>query len=103
MEKIKSLAKNIEEEICDAKKYAELAIDNKADDPSLADLYINLAKEEMEHAARLHDVVVGAVEKYRKVNGDPPERMLGRYEYMHEHYVNKAAEVKGMIAVYDMK
>ena len=103
MEKIRDLARNIEEELNDACKYAQLALDNKKDDPNLAEVFFELSKEEMDHAVRLHEQVVGMIEKYRKVNGDPPDRMMGRYEYMHEQYMDKAAKVKGMIAVYDMK
>ena len=103
MKEIKDLARNIEEELDDACKYAQLAIDNKTADPSMADTYKELSVEEMEHAMKLHEHVVEKIEKYRKANGDPPERMMGRYEYMHEQYTDKAAKAKGLITVYELK
>ena len=103
MQKIRDIARNIEEELNDACKYAQLALDSKKDDPDLSETFYELSKEEMEHAMKLHEQVVRIIDNYRKTNGDPPERMQGRYDYMHEQYMEKAAKVKGMIAVYDMR
>jgi len=31
--------------------------------------------------------VVALIEVYKKEKGDPPERMMGRYEYIHEKHI----------------
>jgi len=103
MKEINKLAKHIECEIRDAKNYAEEALACKAEFPDVAKVYIELAGEEMDHAMKLHAAVVSEIERYRKTNGDPPERMLGRYDYMHERYIDLAAEAKALIAMYEEK
>ena len=100
MKIIQKLSDMIEEEICDAEKYAECALKEKDYYPELADVFYKLANEEMDHMARLHQQVTVLIEDYRKTNGDPPEAMLMLYEIMHKKHIEQAAAVKGMIALY---
>ena len=41
-----------------------------------------------------HEQVVSLIEAYKKEHGDPPERMMGRYEYIHEKHIEKATKIK---------
>lgn len=100
MKNIKRLAKNIEEELSDAGKYAKQAMECKTEHPEDAALYIELAQDEMEHAERLHTQAVAAIKKYREQKGDPPERMQGRYDEMHERYIDQAAAVRATIILF---
>ena len=100
MEIIKHLEDQIGSEIHDAKAYIKCGLKRKDEDKELADLYYTLAVEEMDHMNRLHKQVVRIIEDYRKQKGEPPAEMLAIYNYVHEKHIDKAAEVKAMIAMY---
>ena len=96
MQDIKDLSEDIEEELCDAEKYSKKARKIKDTRPTLAANYLKLSTEEMGHAALLHSDIVSMIEEYRKEHGDPPERMLGRYDYIHEKFIEKSNYIKAL-------
>ena len=96
MQDIKDLSEDIEEELCDAEKYAKKAMKYKESRPSLAADFLKLSNEEMGHAALLHSDIVAMIEEYRKEHGDPPERMLGRYDYIHDKFIEKSNNSKAL-------
>lgn len=97
MKVIEQIADMIDEEIEDAMKYARCAIQNDSD-VELSRTYRTLAGEELGHAMRLHEQVVRLIKKYRDEHGEPPEKMMDRYEYMHERHMKKYADVKVLLA-----
>ena len=97
MKTIEQLSDYIEEEVDDAMKYAKCAIQN-SDDVELARTYRTLANEELGHAMRLHEQVVRIIKKYRDEHGEPPVRMMDRYEYIHERQMKKYADVKVLLS-----
>lgn len=100
MKEIQYLSDKIEEEIHDAKNYAKHAIAMKEMYPEVArDLY-NLSLEEMKHMNILHDNVVKLIEEYRKENGEPPEDMMARYEYLHGRHIEQATKARVLQAMY---
>ena len=105
MQLIKDLSEYIEEELCDAEKYADKAMKVKETYPNLAANFLKLSIEELGHAALLHSDVVALIGDYRKEHGDPPERMLGRYDCIHEKLIEKSNHIKALQAVLkgDMK
>ena len=100
MKEIKELEDHIGEELHDAKKYIKCALHYKEENKELADLYATLSQEEMGHMEKLHKMAVSMIEEYRKEHGEPPADMLAVYNYVHEKHINKAKEVKMMIAMY---
>ena len=97
MKKIEQIADYIDEEINDAMKYARCAIQND-DDAELAKTYRTLSNEELGHAMRLHDEVVRLIKKYRDEHGEPPQKMMERYEYIHERQMRRYADVKVLLS-----
>ena len=93
MDKIKS-------EIKDAKNYALKALELRDTEPDQAQALYDLSLEEMNHMNRLHGLVVGIIEKYRKEKGEPPADMLARYDYLHQRAIEKAAKVKNLQAMF---
>lgn len=90
----------IKEEIKDAKNYAMKALELRDTDPDQAQALYDISVEEMGHMSRLHGLVVGIIEKYRKEKGEPPADMLARYNYLHKEAIEKAAKVKNLQAMF---
>ncbi len=100
MKEVKLLMEHIDDELEDAHTYAELAVEYKATDPELADLFCKLSGEEMNHMNALHKAVVGRIESYRSKKGEPPEAMMAVYEFLHKRDIEKAEEVGVLQAMY---
>ena len=100
MKLIEKLSDQIEEELCDAEKYIDCAMKMKGDYPELAATYAKLSNEEIAHMMMLHDQVVRLITEWRQKNGDPPEKMMGIYEYLHKKHMQKANEIKVKQALY---
>ena len=100
MKIIEKLSKQIEEEICDAKKYVLMALDVKDEHPELGRVLYTISLQEMEHMKMLHDAVVNVIAEYRQRNGEPPEKMMAVYEYLHQKHTEDAADVKVIQSMY---
>ena len=94
MKIIRELEEQIEEEISDIKKYAKLAIEMKAEHPSLAQTLYTISTQEEAHKNMLHNEVVKLIESYRAKHGEPPAEMAAVYDYIHKRHIEKAAEAK---------
>ena len=100
MQIIKTLSKKIEEELCDAKDYAKMAIKHKDEYPGLSRTLFNISLQEMEHMGLLHNEVADIIKKYREEHGEPPADMMAVYNYLHDEQIEKAAEVKALQNMY---
>ena len=100
MKIIKVLSEKIEEEVSDAKSYAEMSIKYKDEYPELARTLYNLSTQEMEHMNMLHSEVTEIIRKYREQNGEPPADMLAVYEYLHGKQIEQALDVKTLQTMY---
>lgn len=100
MKIIQTLSDRIEEEIKDARSYAMLALETKDDHPDLSRILYTISLQEMEHMRMLHDAVVNVIAEYRREKGEPPERMMAIYEYLHDRHIESAAEAKNVQAMY---
>lgn len=94
MKKIEEISNEIEDELKDACKYIDKALQCKESDKTSGDMYYQLSVEEMGHVDRLHKRVVDLISDYRKDHGDPPPEMQWRYDYLHKIYMDKATEIK---------
>lgn len=97
---IKKLSKMIKEEISDAEKYADCALKYKEEDKALADVFYNLAQEELKHMDMLHAQVVRLINEYKAQKGNPPEGMQAIYNYVHEEQIEAVTEVKVLLGLY---
>ena len=100
MQLISNLSDMIEEELNDAEKYIRCAIDKKDTYPDLATAFSKISAEEMGHVEILHKQVASIIDEYRKEHGDPPEKMLGIYEYLHKKHIAHANEIKVLQALF---
>ena len=97
---IQMLSGMIEDEIGDSEKYAKKALEFKATNRKLADVFYNLSLEEYKHMGMLHSEVVKVIDEYRKTKGDPPPAMMTLYDILHEKHIADAATVKVLQNMY---
>lgn len=100
MKIIAELQKQIEEEIDDATKYAQKAVEYKSLYPETAELYFKLSGEEQNHMNALHKEVVRLIENYRREKGEPPAHMMAIYNHLHQREIEKAEKVGVLQAMY---
>ena len=100
MKLIQLLSEKIEEELEDACSYIDSAFEYKDEDRATADVFAQLAAEEIGHANKLHDRVVAVIAEYRGKHGDPPPEMQWRYDYLHKQHIEKARRIKIKQALY---
>lgn len=99
MRVIKKFIESIEEEIEDAKCYAERYVEEKSKgDISKANRYKEMASDELKHAMYQHEWAVAEIEIISKVF-TPPESMAEKWEKAHKEYVEKVAWIRQMLAM----
>lgn len=99
MTRIKELVDGIDEELNDAKKYAEEYLTFKAKgNVEWAERYLEMAQDELKHAGYIHERAVAEIEELRKVY-TPPEEMLLKWSSDHKKYVERSAWIKQMLSL----
>lgn len=97
MHSVKKLVDQIDEEVCDAKKYAECYIEHKVKNDSFwANRYREMAMDELKHADYIHEKAVAVIEELRKVFTAPVE-MEEEWDKSHRKFVERVAWVKQML------
>ena len=100
MKIIERISDRITDEIGDAKTYAMMALEIRDEYPDMARVMYTISMQEMEHMRMLHDGVANIINKYRTERGEPPEKMMYIYNYLHEKQIEKAAEAKNIQAMF---
>lgn len=103
MQKIKKYVDRIDEELNDAKTYAECYLDYKSRGninsyPTFANRYKEMATQELQHSMYLHDMAVIEIEELRK-GYTPPSYMEEIWDKSHKKYIEKTAWIKQMLAM----
>lgn len=91
---IKKLTELIDEELCDAEKYAKLALENKEDFPELAEVFFGLSGEELKHMNLLHNQVVKLIALYENDPDPRTEGMKLAHKILHERAIEKEKSVR---------
>ena len=100
MTKIKKYVEDIAEELNDAKKYMEIALEYKAaGDGARYNAYKDMSVQELAHSSNLHQFAVQDIEKLKTVYPEIPSDMMDKWNKAHVEYVEKAAWIKQMQAM----
>ena len=102
MQIIKKLSKQIKDELHDAEKYAELAIEHKAEHPTLSSVYYRLANAELDHVNMLHGEVVDLINKAKGEKAVPPV-MFEFWAWQHDEMIEEEKEVRMLLEMYKSK
>ena len=97
---IKKLTQLIDEELCDAEKYAKLALENKETYPEEANMFYSLSLEELRHMNVLHDSVTRLIALHKDDPDPRTEGMKLAHEILHEHAIEKEKAVRMLQTMY---
>ena len=99
MKVIKEYVEAIDEELHDAKKYAEKYVECKAKgNMQAATRYKEMSNDELKHAEFLHEWAVQEIQQIAKVFV-APAHMQETWDKAHKEYVEKAAWIRQMLAM----
>lgn len=98
---IKKLASYLEDEIDDIKKYSIEALKLKTQRPQLAQTYHELALEEYGHYSKLHEQTEIMIAEIKESKKQIPEKMFKKYEYVHKYLIEKLADAKTYMDMFD--
>ena len=99
MKMIKDYVERIEEELEDAKNYAEKAVEFKVkNDTQKSTRYREMANDELKHAMYEHEWATKDIEELSKIY-TPPVEMLEKWEKAHKKYIEQVAWIKQMLAM----
>lgn len=98
MQKLKNLAKNMEEELQDAKKYIDDAFHCRAENrPEAADIYLKMAEGELTHASYFDEMISAYVKRHI----EEKEKIILKtiFDYVHEKYVEESSHIRTLLDV----
>ena len=98
MKIIKKLSEMLDEEIGDARKYADNAVEYKDMEPDLAETFAELSREELGHVGKLHEQVISFIKRAQESGKEIPKGMMEIYEYLHKRQIERVGEVKIILA-----
>lgn len=78
----------------EAHEYYSEYIIYKDEEPKLANLFIELAKDHLDIYLKLHNNVVSLINDYKQKNGDAPNTMKEMWKYQHTKLTNEYEELK---------
>lgn len=98
MERIAKLADMIREEVCDATKYAKLALQTKdIGEAADARTFADIANQELGHADRLHAMVVSAIETVKREGREVPAGMERVWDFEHARIIDETAAARSLL------
>lgn len=100
MEQIKTIVKDIKEEVEGATHYAKLATQYKDTDKALADAYYMMANQELSHVDALHAQAVRMIKAYQATGKEVPAAMQAVWDFEHEMRVDDVSKVKTLLSMY---
>lgn len=100
MKQIKTIVKDIKEELQGASHYAKLAAQYKDTDKALADTYYTMANQELSHIDMLHNQAVRMIKAYQATGKEVPVAMQAVWDWEHENQVDDTARIRALLDAY---
>ena len=100
VERVLSVSDGVFEEIEGAEAYTKEAICLKEENRSIADTYISMASQELQHAEDLSEIARKYMAQLKTENPSCYEMLSHVWGFMEKKHRNKSLSVKAMIDVY---
>ena len=100
MKELKMFSEYIDEELNDAEKYAKNALEWKEKNRNAANMFADLASQELNHAHMLHQQAVRMIGERKERGTDVPEIMQQIWDFEHKKQIDHKARVKMMLSMY---
>ena len=100
MNQIKTIVKDIKEEVSGATHYAKLAAQYKDTDKALADAYYSMANQELAHADLLHAQAVRMIKAHQATGKEVPVAVQAVWDWERENQVDDVARARSLLDAY---
>jgi hypothetical protein len=100
MGEMKQLSRMMDDEIRDAHKYAEAALEHKEAHPELSKIFANLSEQELSHYQMLYAGMQMLIDDQQRVFGEPDEGMKTFGKYVREKQLSDITDVRIMLQVW---
>lgn len=101
MKAIKTIVKDIREELEGAEHYAKLAVQYKDENRQLADSYSKIAQSELNHIDVFHSQAVRMIQEQRTSGVQVPAAMQAVWDWEHEKMIDGVARIKTILSLYN--
>lgn len=99
MRRILDMFETLENELDSAQKYAEASIDEKLkSNHDWVIKYKTMAKEEITHAANIHEKIVIELEELKSVY-TPPNELMALWEHEHKEFIERSSVIRTMLSM----
>lgn len=99
MKEIKLLAHQIRDELDVAEEYAKCAVKLKETRSADSSDYLEMAKDELDHADKLHKIAVRMIDRQKETGTAVPASMQAVWDWEHENLLDRTARVKTMLSM----
>lgn len=100
MKYISVLLEQMDDELDGAHEYAQCALRSKDEDRELAEVYMSLARTELDHYQKLYNQMTRIMTNYRSEHGDMSYELQEFYDWQRTKTMNHMAEVKVLVDSY---
>lgn len=100
MKRISTLLEQMDDELDGAREYAQCALHLKDEDKELADVYVSLARTELDHYQKLYNQMTRVMTNYRSEHGDLSPELQEFYDWQRTKTMDCMAEVKVLVDSY---
>lgn len=90
----------MDDELDGAREYAQCALHLKDEDKELADVYVSLARTELDHYQKLYNQMTRVMTNYRSEHGDLSPELQEFYDWQRTKTLDCMAEVKVLVDSY---
>lgn len=100
MRHVSMLLEQMDDELDGAREYAQCSLHLKDEDRELADVYVSLARTELDHYQKLYNQMTRIMTNYRSEHEDMSHELQEFYDWQRTKTMNCMAEVKVLVDSY---
>ena len=102
MKQIQDLVDAMQKEIDTANCYYNRAVSVREEYPTLANTYIDIASQELNHSDKFHTMAINLISKQKALGKPVPESMQAVWDYLHQKIIEQYDEIKYKISKFTL-